>query len=262
MPEKLCFVIAPIGEPDSDTRKRSDQVLKHVIEPPCRDHGYNVVRADKISQPGLITMQVIEKVLNAELVVADLTEHNPNVFYELAVRHAARKHIIHLIAEGEKIPFDLSDYRTIRVNHQDLDSVESAKNEISRQIGEIKGGAPVQTPIQVAIMVEQLKGGNQTDSLLEQVLLGLQDMSQGVKTLVKESELRSLARFQRTIGLSSAEAKEAELASLLVSRRLAKIPSPPKTTSGSLDRLPPPPKTTSESVELPPPPKTKSGEGG
>ncbi len=255
MPEKLCFVIAPIGEPDSDTRKRSDQVLKHVIEPPCRDHGYDVVRADKISQPGLITMQVIEKVLNAELVVADLTEHNPNVFYELAVRHAARKHIIHLIAEGEKIPFDLSDYRTIRVNHQDLDSVESAKNEISRQIGEIKGGAPVQTPIQVAIMVEQLKGGNQTDSLLEQVLLGLQDMSQGVKTLVKESEEK------RSIWTLT-DGKVMPLSSLLGRRGFAGIPVPPKTTSGSLDRLPPPPKTTSESVELPPPPKTKSGEGG
>ena len=241
MPEKLCFVIAPIDEPDSDTRKRSDQVLKHVIEPPCRDHGYDVVRADKISQPGLITMQVIEKVLNAELVVADLTEHNPNVFYELAVRHAARKHIIHLIAEGEKIPFDLSDYRTIRVNHQDLDSVESAKNEISKQIGEIKGGVPVQTPIQVAIMVEQLKGGNQTDSLLKQVLLGLQDMSHGVKILVRECEEKS--SMWRMI-----DARPVPLSSLLGSPRSV--------------GLPPPPKTSSESVGPPPPPKTKPGEGG
>lgn len=255
MPEKLCFVIAPIGEPDSDTRKRSDTVLKYVIEPPCQEQGYEVVRADKISQPGLITMQVIEKVLNAELVVADLTEHNPNVFYELAVRHAARKHIIHLIAEGEKIPFDLSDYRTIRVNHQDLAVVASAKDEIRNQIREIEGGAPVQTPIQVAIMVEQLKGGNQTDSLLEQVLLGLQDMSQGVKTLVKESEEK------RSIWTLT-DGKVMPLSSLLGRRGFAGIPVPPNTTSGSLDRLPPPPKTTSESVELPPPPKTKSGEGG
>ena len=121
MPEKLCFVIAPIGEPDSDTRKRSDQVLKHVIEPPCQERGYNVVRADKTSQPGLITTQVIDKLLKAELVVADLTEHNPNVFYELAVRHAAQKPIIHLIEDGESIPFDVADFRTIRVNHHDLD---------------------------------------------------------------------------------------------------------------------------------------------
>lgn len=241
MPEKLCFVIAPIGEPDSDTRKRSDTVLKYIIEPPCQEQGYKVVRADKIYKPGLITMQVIEKVLNAELVVADLTEHNPNVFYELAVRHAAQKHIIHLIAKEEEIPFDLSDYRTIRVDHQDLESVENAKNEIQKQIREIEGGAPVQTPIQVAMMLEQLKGGNQTDSLLKQVLLGLQDMSQGVKTLVKEYEEK---RFIWTVF----DDRTMPLSSLLGRRGFARLPVPPKTTS--------------ESVEPPPPPKTNPREGG
>lgn len=248
MPEKLCFVIAPIGEPDSDTRKRSDTVLKYIIEPPCQEQGYKVVRADKIYKPGLITMQVIEKVLNAELVVADLTEHNPNVFYELAVRHAAQKHIIHLIAKEEEIPFDLSDYRTIRVDHQDLESVENAKNEIQKQIREIEGGAPVQTPIQVAMMVEQLKGGNQIDSLLKQVLLGLQDMSQGVKILVKETEQRRLGPIQRALEQGLFGGGTTVLSSLLGRRDFARLPVPPKTTS--------------ESVEPPPPPKTNPREGG
>ncbi len=253
MPQKLCFVIAPIGEPDSDTRKRSDQVLKHVIEPPCQAGGYNVVRADKIYKPGLITMQVIEKVLSADLVVADLTEHNPNVFYELAVRHAAQKHIIHLIAKEEEIPFDLSDYRTIRVDHQDLDVVASAKEEIRRQISEIERGAPVQTPIQVAMMVEQLKGGNQTDSLLKQVLLGLQDMSQGVKTLVKEYE-------EKHSIWSIVDGRVMPLSSLLDPRGLAGLPRPAKIKPKSLE-VPPLPKRNSESVELPPPPKKNPREG-
>src|ERR1043165_4065514 len=78
--EKICFVIAPIGVPDSDTRKRSDQVLKHVIRPAAISCGYKAIRADQIDKPGLITSQVIQHIVTDALVVADLTERNPNVF--------------------------------------------------------------------------------------------------------------------------------------------------------------------------------------
>jgi len=59
MTAKTCFVIAPIGEPDSETRKRSDQVLKHIISPAIKERGYAATRADEISEPGIITTQVI-----------------------------------------------------------------------------------------------------------------------------------------------------------------------------------------------------------
>jgi len=53
MPElKKCFVIAPIGEDNSDTRKRSNQILKHIIEPITKELGYETTRADKISNQG------------------------------------------------------------------------------------------------------------------------------------------------------------------------------------------------------------------
>jgi phage gp29-like protein len=78
--EKLCFVIAPIGEEGSDVRRRSDQVLKHVIAPAAKECGYETIRADKISEPGMITSQVIQHLLEDALVIADLTGRNPNVF--------------------------------------------------------------------------------------------------------------------------------------------------------------------------------------
>ena len=86
--KKSCFVIAPIGEAESDTRKRSDQVLRHIIRPAVEVCGYQAIRADEIDKPGVITSQVIQHVVGDPLVVADLTETNPNVFYELAIRHA------------------------------------------------------------------------------------------------------------------------------------------------------------------------------
>jgi hypothetical protein len=156
--EKLCFVISPIGDPDSETRKRSDQVLKHVVRPAATSCGYKAVRADEIDKPGMITSQVIQHVVNDALVVADLTERNPNVFYELAIRHALRKPLVQLIKKGEAIPFDVAGTRTIYVDHKDLDSVEAAKNEIIDQIKALeKDSSAIETPISVSLDLQLLR---------------------------------------------------------------------------------------------------------
>lgn len=136
--KKKCFVIAPIGADNSDTRKRSDLVLKYVFQPPLEESGYEVIRADKIDNPGMITTQVIDHVVNDDLVIADLTENNPNVFYEIAIRHAVSKPFIQVMQVGEKIPFDISDLRTIIFDYKDLESVDNAKIQIRQQIKAIQ----------------------------------------------------------------------------------------------------------------------------
>jgi hypothetical protein len=168
-----CFVIAPIGEPDSDTRKRSDQVLKHVIRPAAKDHGYAAVRADEISEPGIITSQVIQRIVDDPLVIADLTDKNPNVFYELALRHALRKPLVQIIRKGDSIPFDVAGMRTIPVDHQDLDSVEEAKQEIGRQIEAVtKTGAKIETPVSVAVDLQSLRQSDNPEQRSLADLLG------------------------------------------------------------------------------------------
>jgi len=57
--EKSCFVIAPIGGEESETRKRSDLVLECIIKPAAEKCGYKAVRADEISESGIITTQII-----------------------------------------------------------------------------------------------------------------------------------------------------------------------------------------------------------
>jgi hypothetical protein len=131
---KTCFVIAPIGDDGTDTRERSDKVLRHIITPVVTDLGYEAVRADQLAEPGLISSQVIQHVTDDPLVIADLTERNPNVFYELAIPHALRKPLVQLIAKGERIPFDVAGMRTIEVDIHDLDSVEAAKGALRGQI--------------------------------------------------------------------------------------------------------------------------------
>lgn len=145
-----CFVVGPIGEDGSDTRTRSDQVLRHVVKPVASDKGYTVLRGDELGATGNITAQVLQEIATADLVIADLSGHNPNVFYELALRHALNLPIIQIIARGEPIPFDVGQTRTIRFNYQDLDDVDRCKQELEKQIDNItenpaETGSPIAT---------------------------------------------------------------------------------------------------------------------
>ncbi len=170
---KRCFVIAPIGELDSATRKRSDKILKHVIRPATAECGYHTTRADEISEPGLITSQIIQHIVDDALVIADLTEWNPNVFYELAVRHALRKPFIQIIEKGQRIPFDVASLRTIQLDHTDLDSVEIAKTEIIAHIRHLESSdTPIESPISTAIDLQSLRSSGQP---VERSLAALQE---------------------------------------------------------------------------------------
>jgi hypothetical protein len=117
---KVCFYITPIGTEGSEERKHSDLFLNSIVEPALRELGLRVVRADKIGASGMITSQVMEHTLKAKLVIVDLSFHNPSVFYELAVRHASRLPVVHIIRKGEKIPFDVNQVRAIPIDTTDI----------------------------------------------------------------------------------------------------------------------------------------------
>jgi hypothetical protein len=124
-------------------------------------NGYTAVRADQIAKVGLITSQIINSIIDSPLAIADLTGSNPNVFYELAIRHAIRKPYIQLISKGEKIPFDIGAVRTIEFDIADLDSVEKTKIQIGRQIEEFKKGHKADSPVSVASTAAILQGNSE-----------------------------------------------------------------------------------------------------
>jgi hypothetical protein len=140
----MCFYISPIGEENSEHRKHADLFLGALVEPAAEKLGLSVVRADRIGEPGMITGQIIAHILNAGLVVADLSHHNPNVFYELCLRHATRKPTIHLCRRADRIPFDISQFRTIVIDTSDIYSlvpqIDSYRAEIVTQMRSAVGG--------------------------------------------------------------------------------------------------------------------------
>jgi hypothetical protein len=129
----LCFVIGPIGKDGSGERKHSDLLLNAVIKHVLKrdDFQYEVRRADEDADPGMIGDRVVTDIVRADLVVADLTELNPNVFYELGIRHSTEKPTIHIARLGTLLPFDNVSHRTIFVDLTDWHSIELARDRLA-----------------------------------------------------------------------------------------------------------------------------------
>jgi hypothetical protein len=105
----------------------------------------DVVRADKIERSGVITQQIFEQLARATLCVADLSFSNPNAFYELGVRHVFKLPTIQIIRKGDKIPFDVSQGRTITIDTSDIytvmDRFESARRELAEHVKHIQSAS-------------------------------------------------------------------------------------------------------------------------
>jgi hypothetical protein len=219
--KKVCFVISPIGEENTDVRRRSDQLLRHIITPAVRPLGYAVTRADDDPKPGIITTQIIQQLNDADLVIADLTDHNPNVFYELGVRHALQKPTIHLLQDGQKLPFDVGQYRTIFYRLDDFDHGDRCRSEIKAQLQEIeKDPSLIDTPFSTAIEIQSLRRSENplmmsTADILEQV--------QSLSTVTNDIYKRLSILGQRMVNQIQVEKNQnASLEELLtLMRRLA-----------------------------------------
>jgi hypothetical protein len=130
--------MSPIGEDTSEQRQHSDLFLNHLVEPALQEFGLKVVRADLIGESGMITSQILEHILKAKLVIADLSFQNPNVFYELAIRHACRLPIVQIIRKSDKIPFDVDQVRTIQIDNSGIyaliPKLETYRSEIATHV--------------------------------------------------------------------------------------------------------------------------------
>jgi hypothetical protein len=115
-----CFVITAIGEEGSEQRRHSDLFLNSLIEPALKEFGLTVVRADKIGATGMITSQVLEHVMRSRLSIVDLSFHNPNAFYEMALRHACALPIVQVTRKSDKPPFDVNQVRTVVIDTSDI----------------------------------------------------------------------------------------------------------------------------------------------
>lgn len=178
----ICFVVAPIGADESPERKKSDKVLKYIVDRALHDE-YDIKRADDIRRPGIITAQIIEQLLQAPLVVADLSDGNPNVYYELAIRHATKRPVVHLIAKGQEAPFDVSPMRYVKYDILDIESIEHVQRELRDHVNAAMSGPAVLTPIGFAeiLLGQTVRPRGHENDLLQAFAFAMQNISEELK---------------------------------------------------------------------------------
>src|SRR5882724_972027 len=120
---KTCFVVMGFGE-KTDFQANPQRVLdlnrtyEDIIEPTVKECGVECIRADKIIHSTVIDKPMYEHLLDADLVIADLSTSNANAIYELGVRHALRPHTTIVMAEkGFAFPFDLNHLSILKYEH-------------------------------------------------------------------------------------------------------------------------------------------------
>jgi len=127
--QRTCFVISPIGPDGSEVRLEANDFLELLVEPALEKYGFAVTRADRIAHPTAITTDIVRLVQESDLCLIDLTNNNPNVFYECGRRHETGKPFIQMIKRGHEknLPFDVSGIRTVIY---DVSSTRAARESV------------------------------------------------------------------------------------------------------------------------------------
>lgn len=125
MNKRTCFVVSPIGSPDSEERWHADRFLE-MIKEVAELHNLDAVRADEVSGTADINADVIERVQKSDLCIIDLSGLNPNVMYEFGIRYQTGLPYIICAKEGTNLPFDIISRRTIF--YGDLERVKDLRD--------------------------------------------------------------------------------------------------------------------------------------
>ncbi|MDR0918131.1 MAG: hypothetical protein LBM93_02615 [Oscillospiraceae bacterium] len=166
MTVKECFIVCPISSEGTETRKRSDALLKYIITPACESSGYTPKRVDKICHTDKIDNVIIEKLKSSELVIADVTESNANAFFELGYRIATGKPVIQIAQEGASLPFDVMTTNTISYSITDLDKAEKAKLLLTETIKQLSEQSEVLSKVSDGKHTENGEMSFQTETIL------------------------------------------------------------------------------------------------
>ena len=195
---KRCFVVSPIGNAGTDIRKNADQLYQHIIKPVCEKCGFVAQRVDEFNTSESINQEILDALNDYELVIADLTGHNPNVFFEIGYRTKSQKPIIHLKRKDEIIPFDVSTIRTFEYDLTDLDMVTATKERLEKVIQNFKYDEAK----------ESKKGSNSFENNM--IVASLNDIQYKIDVLTEEIKKKENETIKTVIETFNAQKPEPE----------------------------------------------------
>jgi 3',5'-cyclic AMP phosphodiesterase CpdA len=155
MAERRLFFIMPFGSrgviPGAEPFD-FDAFYQDVLRPIAVDSSWDPLRVDEVVAPGAITNQAIQELLRSELVVADVSSANSNVYYELGVRQAISASGVILIAQaGTRLPFDIAHQRVLFYSPTE-EGVLEFSNNFGRALRNWSPTADTASPVQAALV--------------------------------------------------------------------------------------------------------------
>lgn len=155
MTEKICFIVTAIGESGTPTRERADNVYKYLIAPVCENLGYKPVRVDHVNAVDNINATIINYLKTAPMVIADMTDHNPNAFYELGFRQALELPLVPIIRVGGNLPFDVMTTRTVFYD-TDVSKIEESKIDLKAKIQSFENFKMPESSLDKSVTLDEL----------------------------------------------------------------------------------------------------------
>ncbi|ETB71211.1 hypothetical protein A943_10825 [Bacillus sp. CPSM8] len=202
---KRAFVITPIGDDNTDIRRSAEGFIDAVIVPVLNDLGFETNVAHRMTDGGSITNQLINSILEDDLVIANLTGLNPNVMYEVAVRHAVRKPIVHVCENGTKLPFDLGAERTIFFTNDMKGVIEVKgifKKYVESALKEKDPDNPIYRASSESMILQHVKDENPDQFI---VLKRINDIERLLKSLNLSESLNESRRKSNFYGFETFE---------------------------------------------------------
>ena len=157
MIKKFSFV-GPVDKKASETLEWSINLFEKVVTPVFTDLGYEFLDREKLEpESGFLSFTDIKQIAEDDLVVFDLTNNEPGVFYKLAIRHVLQKPVLHLMRQGVKNSFEIDGMQVLAINIDNLEGIETSRQKVKEQVylleKEIQVSLPYVTYLQQLLTV-------------------------------------------------------------------------------------------------------------
>ncbi|MDB4906266.1 MAG: hypothetical protein JWO05_1050 [Gemmatimonadetes bacterium] len=234
-----CFVIMPISDPESYSAGHFRRVYEFLIKPACNRAGFQPIRADDVYQANHIVLDVLQRLLHADMAICDLSARNPNVFYELGMRQAFNRPVTLIKDLRSPRVFDIQGLRDIEYDEGlRVDTIEPTIEAVAESLANTwrsaaEAGGQVNSLVQLlglhAATPPQLKALSPEGSL---VLAAVSDLSKRMSLLeraVREPNLRQGGLLQMSDAAMAAVRSES-IAS--IAEALQELSATPSFTEG------------------------------
>ena len=195
-PLKRCFVIMPISDVEGYPKGHFDRVYKHIIEPACRQVGYEPIRADETSKTNVIIVDILKNILACDMAICDLSPRTPNVFYELGFRQAFNKKTVLMKDEKTDRPFDISAIRSFEYQSSlRIDLVNEAIEKLAKALTETEAMTEEETNALLKLLAinspaklpQSLKLSEDSSLILQ----AIRDLSDDVQRILRKNRHQS-----------------------------------------------------------------------